>query len=156
MSIEFVTPSNHLILCRPLLRMPSIFPSIRVFSNESALRIRWPKYWSFSFNINSWSNYFLGPIHLGVITCLILTIWMWGAVICFSTEICWVPGHYLVEKQRSSLTHIRCVGVRNKPYSVSHQDAGVYLITKWNWASQSKYSHDYISITLKQISGFKK
>ena len=46
-------PSNHLILCRPLLLLPSIFPSIRVFSNESALLIRWPKYWSFSFNINS-------------------------------------------------------------------------------------------------------
>ena len=45
-------PSNHLILCRPLLLLPSIFPSIRVFSNESALRIRWPKYWSFSFNIS--------------------------------------------------------------------------------------------------------
>ena len=45
-------PSNHLILCRPLLLLPSIFPGIRVFSNESALRIRWPKYWSFSFNIN--------------------------------------------------------------------------------------------------------
>ena len=45
-------PSNHLILCRPLLLLPSIFPSIRVFYNESALRIRWPKYWSFSFNIS--------------------------------------------------------------------------------------------------------
>ena len=45
-------PSSHLILCRPLLLLPSIFPSIRVFSNESALRIRWPKYWSFSFNIS--------------------------------------------------------------------------------------------------------
>ena len=50
MSIELVMPSNHLILCRPLLLLPSIFPSIRVFSNESALCIRWPKYWSFSFN----------------------------------------------------------------------------------------------------------
>ena len=49
MSIELVMPSNHLILCRPLHLLPSIFPSIRVFSNESALRIRWPKYWSFSF-----------------------------------------------------------------------------------------------------------
>ena len=49
MSIELVMPSNHLMLCRPLLLMASIFPSIRVFSNESALRIRWPKYWSFSF-----------------------------------------------------------------------------------------------------------
>ena len=52
MSIESVMPSNHLILCRPLLLLPSIFHSIRVFSNESALHIRWPKYWSFSFNIS--------------------------------------------------------------------------------------------------------
>ena len=52
MSIESVMPSNHLILCHPLLLLPSIFPSIRVFSNESALLIRWPKYWSFSFNIS--------------------------------------------------------------------------------------------------------
>ena len=52
MSIKSVMPSSHLILCRPLLLPPSIFPSITVFSNESALCIRWPKYWSFSFNIN--------------------------------------------------------------------------------------------------------
>ena len=52
MSIKSVMPSNHLILCHPLVLLPSIFPSIRVFSNESALRIRWPKYWSFSFNIS--------------------------------------------------------------------------------------------------------
>ena len=52
MSIELVMPSNHLILWRPLLLLPSIFPSIRVFSNESALHIRWPKDWSFSFNIS--------------------------------------------------------------------------------------------------------
>ena len=51
-SIVSVMPSNHLILPRPLLLLPSIFPSIRVFSNESALRMRWPKYWSFSFNIS--------------------------------------------------------------------------------------------------------
>ena len=50
-------PSNHLILCHPLLLLPSIFPSIRVFSNESALRIRWPKYWSFSFNISPSSEH---------------------------------------------------------------------------------------------------
>ena len=52
MSIALVMPSNHLLLCRPLLLLPSIFPNIRAFSNESALRIRWPKYWSFSFNIS--------------------------------------------------------------------------------------------------------
>ena len=57
MSIESVMPSNHLTLCRPLLLLPSIFPSIRVFSNESALCIRWPKYWSFSFSINPSNDY---------------------------------------------------------------------------------------------------
>ena len=61
MSIESVMPFNHLILCRPLLHLPSIFPSIRIFSNESALCIRWPKYWSFSFNISP-SNEYSGPI----------------------------------------------------------------------------------------------
>ena len=55
--IESVMPSNHLILCRPLLFPPSIFPSIRVFSNESVLPIRWPKYWSFSFNISPSNEY---------------------------------------------------------------------------------------------------
>ena len=71
MSIESVMPSNHLILCNPLLLLPSIFPSIKVFSNESALHIRWPKHWSFSFNISSsnehlglisWSNWLVGSI----------------------------------------------------------------------------------------------
>ena len=57
MSIESVMPSNHLILCHPLLLLPSIFPSISVFSNESVLRIRWPKYWSFSFNISPSNEY---------------------------------------------------------------------------------------------------
>ena len=57
MSIESVMPSNHLILCRPLRLPPSIFPSIRVSSNESALHIRWPKYWSFSFNISPSNKY---------------------------------------------------------------------------------------------------
>ena len=57
MSIELVMPSNHLILCCPLLLLPSIFPNIRTFSNESALRIRWPKYWSFNFNVSPSNEY---------------------------------------------------------------------------------------------------
>ena len=57
MSIESMKSSNHLILCRPLLLLPSVFPSIRVFSNESALRIRWPKYWSSGFNISPSSEH---------------------------------------------------------------------------------------------------
>ena len=62
MCTDSVMPSNHLILCCPLLLLPSIFPSIRVFSNESALHIRWPEYWSFSFNISPSSE------HLGLIS----------------------------------------------------------------------------------------
>ena len=57
MSVELVRPSNHLILCRSLLLPPSVFPGIRVFSNESVLRIRWPKYWSFSFSISPSNEY---------------------------------------------------------------------------------------------------
>ena len=64
MSISLVMPSNRIILCRPLLLLPSIFPGIRVFSNESALHIRWPKYWSFSFGISP-SNEYSGLIYLG-------------------------------------------------------------------------------------------
>ena len=69
MSIESVVPSNHLILCRPLLLLPSIFPSLRVFSNESALCIRWPKNWSFSFNIGPSSE------HLGLISLQSKGLW---------------------------------------------------------------------------------
>ena len=56
-SIESIMPSNHLVLCRPLLLLPSVFPSIRAFSNELALHIRWPKYWSFSFSISPSNKY---------------------------------------------------------------------------------------------------
>ena len=65
MSIKSMMPSNHLILCRPLLLLPSVFPSIRVFSNESFLWIRWPKYWSFSFSISP-SNEYSGLISLSM------------------------------------------------------------------------------------------
>ena len=65
MFITSVMPSNHLILCHPLLLLPSVFPSIKVFSNESALRVSWTMYWSFSFNISP-SNEFSGLISLGL------------------------------------------------------------------------------------------
>ena len=65
MSIESVMPSNHLILCHPFLLLPLIFPSLRVFSNESVLRIRWSKYWSFSFNISP-SNEYSGLIFIRI------------------------------------------------------------------------------------------
>ena len=74
MSIESVMPSNHLILCRPLLLLPSIFSSIRVFSNEPVLCIRWPKYWSFSFNISP-SNEHPGLISFRMDWLDLLAIW---------------------------------------------------------------------------------
>ena len=73
MSIEFVMPSNHLILCHPLHLPPSIFPSIKGFSNELALHIRWPKYWSFSFNISP-SNEYLGLISFRIDWLDLLTV----------------------------------------------------------------------------------
>ena len=65
MSVESVMPSSHLVLCRPLFLLPSVFPSIRVFSNESALNIRWPKYWSFSFGISP-SNEYSGLLYFKI------------------------------------------------------------------------------------------
>ena len=73
MSIESVMPSNRLILCHPLLLLPSVFPSLRVFFSESALRIRWPKYWSFSFSI-SLSNEYSGLISCRMDCCDLLTV----------------------------------------------------------------------------------
>ena len=89
MSIELVMPFNHLILCRPPLLLPSIFPSIRVFSNESVLLIRWPKYWSFSFSISP-SNEYSGLISFrinwfdllavqGTLKSL-LQVWAWSLI----------------------------------------------------------------------------
>ena len=71
MSLELLMPSNHLILCHPLFLPPSIFPSIRIFSNESVLNIRWPKYWSFSFSISP-SNEYSGLISLQWASCISL------------------------------------------------------------------------------------
>ena len=72
-SIELVMPSNHLILCHPLLLLPSIFPSIKVYSNESVLHIRWPKYWSFSFGINP-SNEYSGLISFRIVWLNLLAV----------------------------------------------------------------------------------
>ena len=91
MSIESVMPSNHLILCRPLLFPPSIFPSIRVFSNESVLHIRWSKYWNFSFSISPSSEY-SGLISFGVpwkiifLTVLFQESWDFGVSCCPLTQ----------------------------------------------------------------------
>ena len=85
MSIELVMPSNHLMLCPPLLLLPSIFPSIRVFSNESVLHIRWPKYWSFSFSISP-SNEYSGLISF-------MNVWVLGNTNIGATAQGWSSRH---------------------------------------------------------------
>ena len=99
MSIESVMPSNHLILCRPLLLLCSIFPSIRVFSNESALSTSWPKYWSFSFSISP-SNEYSGLISFRMDWFYLLAVQgtLWG--ICLS------------HLQGSELTESEYIGAR--------------------------------------------
>ena len=84
MSIESVMPSNHLILCHPLLPLPSIFPSIRVFSNDSVLRLRWPKYWSFSI---SPSNEYSGLISFTIDWFDLFAVCHKGGIICLSDVI---------------------------------------------------------------------
>ena len=91
MSIETVMPSNHLILCHPLLLLPSIFPSIRVFSNESVLHIRWPKYWSFSFSISP-SNEYSGLISFRMDWLDLLASHLGKANSVFTTAVSLVPG----------------------------------------------------------------
>ena len=88
-SIELVMPSNHLILCCPLLLLPSIFPSIRVFSSKSVLRIRWQKYWSFSFSISA-SNEYSGLISFG---------WT-GWISLQSKALSWVFSNTTVQKHQ--------------------------------------------------------
>ena len=76
MSIELVMPSKHLILCCPLLLLPSIFPSIRIFFSELVLHIRWLKYWSFSFSISSSNEYSLGSTHYGLLMSYVSPRWL--------------------------------------------------------------------------------
>ena len=106
MSIELVMPSNHLILCHPLLLPPSIFPSIRVFSNESVLCIRWPKYWSFSSNISP-SNEHSGLISFRVDWCDLLAVQ--GTLKSLfqhssKASILWFSAYFMVQLSRPYMT----------------------------------------------------
>ena len=100
MSIESVMPSNHLILCHPLVLLPSIFPSISVFSNESVLHIRWPKYWSFSFSISP-SNENLGLISFRIDWLDLLAVFFSAVCILHFCPINTIQGlRELVESQK--------------------------------------------------------
>ena len=97
MSIESVIPSNHLILCRPLLILPCIFPSIRVFSNESALCIRWPKYWSSSFSISP-SNEYSGLISFGLTGLICLAIQgTLKSLLHYQASILWGSAFFMIQ-----------------------------------------------------------
>ena len=113
MSIESVMPSNHLILCHPLLFLPLIFPSIRVFSNESALHIRWPKYWSFSFNISP-SNEHPGLIfRMDWLDLLAVQGTLKGLLqhYCSKASILWCSAFFIVQLSHSYMTTGKTIGL---------------------------------------------
>ena len=126
MSIVSVRPSNHLILCRPFLLLPSIFPSIRVFSNESALCIRWPKYWSFSFNISP-SNEHPGLISFRMDWLDLLAV---QGTLCIYTLYLYINTWYLSFPLFLSFTYIKLI-----TYSFCLNFHGITslwaLITNW-------------------------
>ena len=107
MSMELVMPSNHLILCLPLILLSSIFPSIRVFSSESPLLIRWPKYWSFSFHISPWNEY-LELISFRIDWFDLFTVQ--GTLKCLlqhqnsETTILWCSAFFMVQLSHSCMT----------------------------------------------------
>ena len=107
MSIEMVMPSNHLILCHPLLLLPSIFPSIRVFANESSLHISWPKYWSFSFNISPSSEHSgLISVRIDWLDLLVLQGTLKSLLQCHSSKasVFWRSAFLMVKLSLTSIT----------------------------------------------------
>ena len=123
MSIELVMLPNHLILCRPLLLMPSIFPSIRVFSNESAPGIRWPKYWSFSFSISP-SNEYSGLISLRM---------DWLDVLAVQGTLKSLLQHQFFSAQPSLCTNSLCIiGITQHLLTGLFQAFDAYLFTSFS------------------------
>ena len=128
-------PSNHLILCRPFLLLPSIFPSIRVFSNESALHIRWPKYWTFSFNIRSFNE------HSGLIS--FRMDWL---------DLLAVQGTLKSLLQHHSLkaSILQCSAFFTVQLSHPYMTTGKTIaLTRWTFTSAYTYYIKYIFLFLK-------
>ena len=136
MSIKSVMPSNHLILCRPLLLLPSIPPSIRVFSNESALRIRWPKYWSFSFYITPSNE------HSGLIS--FRMDWL---------DVCALQGTLKSLFQHHSSKHILNKGIRHKLRRTTKQNGDKESI---QWKVQGSDHKDTHQTQNEQSKNFNK
>ena len=122
MSIESVMPSNHLIFCRPLLFLPSIFPSIRVFSNESVLHIRWPKYYSFSFCISPSSEY----------SGLISFRMDWLGILAVQATLKSLFQHHI-----SKASILRCSAFFTVPLSHPYMTTGKTIaLTRWTFVSK--------------------
>ena len=116
MSIESLMPFNHLILCSPLLLPPSIFPSIRVFSNESALRIRWPKYWSFNFSISP-SNECLGLISFRMNWLDLLAVQGTLKSLqhdCLKTSFLWCSAFFIVQLSHPYMTSGKTIALNKQ------------------------------------------
>ena len=146
MSIELVMPSNHLILCHSLLLLPSIFPSIRVFSNESVFCIRWPKDWSFSFSISS-SNEYSGLISfmidwfdfLAVQAALKSLIQHHSS----KTSVLWCSAFFMVQLSHLYMTTGKTIALTIQPFVskvMSFKRQNVFFLTqvKWNLCTKPK------------------
>ena len=137
MSIESVLPSNHLILCHPLLLLPSVFLSIRVFSNESSLHIRWPKYWSFSFSINP-SNEYSGLIFFRIDRFDLLAVQgtLKSLLQCHNSKapVLWCPALFVVQLSHLYMTTGKTIALTiwiflNKVMSLLFNTLSRFLIT---------------------------
>ena len=129
MSIESMMPSNHLILCYPLLLPPSIFPSLRVFSNESVLCIRWPKYWSFSFSISA-CNEFSGLISFGMDQLDLLAVQ--GTL------------KYLLQHHSSNASILRCSAFFTVQLSHLYMTTDMFQCCSLNWSHTLLPTHSCV------------
>ena len=139
-SIESVMPSNHLILCHPLLLPPSIFPSIRVFSNESALRIRWPKYWSFSFNISP-SNEYSGLISFRIdwFDLLVVQRTLRSCLLQHDGSkgsILWCSAFFIVQLSHSYMTTGKTIALTRQTFVGEVMSLLFNMLSRWFWRRQ--------------------